>query len=369
MAEDLMDKVMSFFSGDDEGDDKQNMLKQIGKDLNQNKHAKYFRIKSEEIDPSFMSFLFSVYKVIYPIKQFMKDDKKLAQLRQLTVESCIDTNIQETIKRLDITELEQKAKTMRGEDLISSIQADVDLLVKQFDQRHISTVNHRYEMAAALNQLVKYNFPGLFKKFDPHFTDGSFLVEPKFPAIKTILIIDQLGDFLTATQPLKPEDDWSSLLKLLAVCEGQELVDTEQFNTMIKNIRDLHVTGIVEMMVRYTLKNPVWQWKHLALHETIGDIWLESKKNEALGYINKVNSAKKNSQINALTKEIFESADLTRIENYNVPLNAMYRKRGLDYFVYAEGLNYLKAFLDDYIEKDIKELCDILIIRGKWTNN
>ncbi|MDR0322017.1 MAG: DUF5312 family protein [Treponema sp.] len=369
MAEDLMDKVFSLFSGDGTTDDKQNMLKQIGKEMSQNKYAKYFRVKSEETDPAFLSLLFSIYKVIYPIKQFMKDDKKLAQLRQLTVESCIDPNIQEIVKRLDISTLEQKAKTMQGEALISSIQADVELLVKQFDQRHIAAVNHRYEMAAALNQLVKYNFPGLFKKFDSHFTDGSFLVEPKFPAVKTILIIDQLGDFLTATQLLKPEEDWGGLLKLLEVCEGQELVNLEQFTAMIKTIRDLHATGFIEQMVRYTLRNPVWQWKHLALHETIGDTWLEAKKKEALGYISKVNSAKKSGQISAITKQIFESSDLTRLENYNVPLNDMYRKRGLDYFAYAEGLNYLKAFMDDYIEKDIKELCDILIIRGQWTNN
>jgi uncharacterized protein with HEPN domain len=37
--------------------------------------------------------------------------------------------------------------------------------------------------------------------------------------------------------------------------------------------------------------------------------------------------------------------------------------------LYAEGINYLKAFLDDYIGKEIKEVCDILLIRGQWTNN
>ena len=41
----------------------------------------------------------------------------------------------------------------------------------------------------------------------------------------------------------------------------------------------------------------------------------------------------------------------------------------MDYFVYAEGLNYLKAFMEDYVEKELKELCDLLLIRGQWTNN
>jgi len=369
MAEDLMDKVFSFFSGDDMTDEKQNMLRQIAKELGQNKYARFFRVRTEEADPAFSSFLFSVYKIIYPIKMFMKDEKKMAQLRHLTVESCIDSNIQETIKRLDTAVLDEKARKMPGEKLIAEIQADVNLLVSQFDYDHIMTVNHRYELASALNQFVKYNFPGFFKKFDSHFEDGSFIIEPKYPAIKTILIIDQIGEFLTVTQHLKPEEDWDSLLDLFKTCEGQELVNREQFNNMIKMLREVHASKILELMVQYTLRNPVWQWKNSLLRETIGDTWLEAKKAEAYEYISKINNAKKNSQISALTKQIFEATDLVRLDNYTVQLGEIYRRKKLESYLYAEGVNYLKAFLDDYLEKEIKELCDILLIRGQWTNN
>jgi len=369
MAEDLMDKVFSFFSGDGVTDEKQNMLKAIAKELSQSKYVKFFRVRTEEVDPSFSSFLFSVYKTIYPIKKFMKDEKKVAILRHLTVETCIEPAIQEIIKRLDSAALDVKAKTMAGEQLITAIQADINLLTTQFDQNHISAVNHRYELASVLSQFVRYDFAGFFKKFDPHFADGAFLIEPKFPAIKTILIIDQIGEFLTASQHLKPEEDWTSLLNILKMIEGAELVNAEQFNTMIKLLREVHTSKILELMVQYTLRNPVWQYKHMTFHETIGDVWLDSKKAEALAYIAKINNAKKNNQIGALVKEIFESADLVRLENYNVQLSEPYRRRNVEHFLYAEGLNYLKAFMDDYAEKEIKELCDLLIIRGQWTNN
>ncbi|MCL2764436.1 MAG: DUF5312 family protein [Treponema sp.] len=369
MAEDLMDKVFSFFSGDGISDEKQNMLKAIAKELGQSKYAKFFRVRTEEADPSFSSFLFYVYKTIYPIKIFMRDEKKMAILRHLSVETCIDVNIQETVKRLDYAALDEKVKTMKGEDLIKAIQTDISLLTSQFDNDHIATVNHRYALTAALHHFVKYNFAGFFKKFDPHFADGAFIVEPKFPAIKTILIIDQIGDFLTATQPLKPEDDWGSLLNILKMIEGQELVNAEQFNTMIKTIREIHASKILELIVQYTLRNPVWQFKHTVFREVVGEAWLEAKQTEATAYIAKINNAKKNNQISALTKEIFESADLTRLENYNVQLSEGYRRKNVEYFIYAEGLNYLKAFMEDYVEKEIKELCDILIIRGQWTNN
>jgi len=369
MAEDLMDKVFSLFSGDGMTDDKQNMLKAIGKELNQSKYAKFFRIRSEETDPSFSAFLFSVYKVIYPIKQFMKDENKMNRLRSLIVDSCINDDIKQTVNRLDEATLNEKAKTLSGEQLIDVIQKDMELLNNQFDSGLIQTVNHRYELTSVLNHFVMYNFPGFFKKFDPHFADGSFLIEPKFPAIKTILIIDQLGEFLTVTQTLRPEEDWTGLLNLIKSIEGYDLVNHEQFSTMVKTLREVYTSKIMELMVQFTLRNPVWQYKHLTFRETIGELWLETKQAEASGYIAKINRAKRNTQISAILKEIFETSDLVRLENYTVKISETYARKNVDYFYYAEGLNYLKAFLDDHLEKEIKELCDILIIRGQWTNN
>ena len=369
MAEDLMDKVFSFFSGENLTDDKQNMLKGIAKELGNSKFSKFFRVRTEEADPSFSSFLFSMYKAIYPIKEFYKDTKKLTQLKSLVVESCLDDKIRQTIKKLETGSLDQKAQTMSGEDLIVEIQKDVETLKTQFDFGRISTANHRYELAGVLGRFVKYDFAGFFKKFDPHFADGSFIIEPKFPSIKTILIVDQISEFLTVTQQLKPEEDWASLLQLLKVCEGHDVVDINQFNNMIKNLREIHTSKILELMIQYTLRNPVWQYKHANIRETIGEDWLEAKKAEAYGYIAKINNAKKNNQIKALTTQIFESADLVRLENYTIQLSENYRRKHLDHYLYAEGLNYLKAFLDDFTEKELKELCDILIIRGQWTNN
>jgi hypothetical protein len=369
MAEDLMDKVFSFFSGEGLTDEKQNMLKQTAKELNQSKYSKYFRVRSEEIESTFTSFMFSVYKIIFPIRQFMRDEKKVARLKQITIESCIDGDILEIISRLDHDTLDSRAKTTKGEELKAGIQADIERLAVLFDEGRIAVANRRYELASALGQFVRYNFPAFFKKFDTHFVDGSFTVEPRFPPLKAVLIVNEIGEFLTVTQPLKPEDDWNGLLNILRVCEGQELVNREQFLMMITTLREIHTSKILELIVQYTLRNPVWQWRHLSFHENIGNEWLELKKAEASSYIKKIDNAKKNSQINALTKEIFEATDLVRLENYTVQLGEPFRIRNLEYFLYAEGLNYLKAFLEDYVEKEINELCDILLIRGQWTNN
>jgi hypothetical protein len=369
MAEDLMDKVFSFFSSDGMSDEKQNMLKLIGKELSQNKFSKYFRVRSEEIDPSLTSFLFSVYKSIYPIRLFMQDEKKANQLKQMTIESCMDNAILGTLKKLDPVSIESRLKTTAPDALINEIQTDTDKLVSLFNPSRIAAANRCYEMAADLKQLVSYNYPAFFKKFDTHFADGSFLIEPKFPPLKTILIVDEIGELLSVSESFKPEDNWAGFLNLIKACAGQELVVPGQFIATVKALRELHTSRILELMVQYTLRNPIWRWKQKVSRETVGEDWLEEKKAQSQGYIDQISTAMKNTQIAALTKEIFEATDLVRLENYTSQLGELYHRRGLVPFIYAEGLNYLKAYLDDYADREVKELCDILVIRGQWTDN
>jgi hypothetical protein len=370
MAEDLMDKVFSFFSGDASAtDDKTNMLKQVFKDLNQNKHAKFFRIKSEEADPSLASFFFTVYKITCPIRIFMQDTAKAAKLKQMIIESSMDSAILETVKRIDPAAIESRVKTTPPKELTAQIQADLGKLSAQFDSSRIDTADRCYNLAASLSQLVNFDFPGLLKKFDSGFTPGNFSVEPRFPAIKAGFILKELGEFLSVTKALNPGEDWNKLLNLLNACAGKELAPPEQFAILINNLRDIHNTKILELIVQYTLRNPVWQWKPRIPDEHIGKAWLGAKNAEAQKCIDAINNAQKNSQIAALIKQIFDTADLVRLENYTPAKSEIYRQKDLENFAYAEGLNYLKAFLDDYLEKEIRELCDILLIRGQWTNN
>ena len=365
MAEDLVDKVLNFFTGDS-SDDKMNMLKQVQKELVQNKYSKYFKMKSEEADPSLILYIFSVYKMIQPLRIFLNDEKKTLRLKQIIIEAFLDPTILETVKKLAPEAIANRSKTTAPMDLAAQIQSDIETLVRQFDAGRIATVNRCYSMIEALHRFVNFNYIGLFKKSDPHYIDG---VEQKFLPVKVSAINRELTDFLAVTYPLKLEYDWNNVLNIINGCAGKDLISRSQFDLLIKGFLELHTFKIIELMIQYTLRNPVWVWSPHEPVSSIAEEWLDDKKAEAQGYIDEINNAHKNSQIAALLKQIFESGDLTRLDNYNVKQGEIYIKKELDGFYYAEGLNYLKAFLDYYLVGEIKELCDILLIRGQWTNN
>jgi gas vesicle protein len=114
--------------------------------------------------------------------------------------------------------------------------------------------------------------------------------------------------------------------------------------------------------------NPIWSCTPKVPDEHIAEAWLESKIDKAQECIDKIYTTEKNKHITVLLKEIFYGGDLTRLEYYTVARSETFKKKNLYGFAYAEGLNYLMVFLNEYVEKDIQELCDILLVRGQWTN-
>jgi hypothetical protein len=371
MAEDLVGKVINFFSGDsnDNLSDKEIVLKQRLKQLGENKYSKFFRAKSEEADASLGQFFYSLYKLILPVRIFMKDMTKTARLRQIVLEAFMDQAIIDLVKQLNPGVIEQRSKNTPPEELTFQISKDIEELSAKFDADRIGGVNRCYNLIMTIFQLAHFDYPGLLRKFDPNFTEGPFSVDPKFSPVKASQIVKDLSEFLAVSQVITPENDWKTLLKLLRICAGEEMVPDGQFAQMLMGLRDVINSKILELIVQLGIRNPVWACKPKIPDERIADSWLEVRIVKAQECIDRISNTEKNKQISVLLKEVFYGGDLTRLENYTPAKSDFFRNKELSYYTYSEGLNYLAVFLSEYIEKDIRELFDILLIRGQWTNN
>jgi hypothetical protein len=371
MAEDLVEKMISFFSGDSNENlsDKEMVLKQRLKELAENKYTRFFRAKTDEADPSLGQFFHTLYKMILPIRTFMKDIAKVTKLRQLVLEAFIDSGIVETVKRINPAEIQERSKTTPPAELAAQIHADLVKLTAGFDDSRITRINRCYNLVMVFFQLANFDYPGLLKKFDSNFTEGPFSGDPKFYPVKTLSIAKDLGEFIAVAQNVSPDNDWKNLLKLLKSCAGKDLISEDQFAQLLIGLRDVMNSKILLLMVQYGSKNPVWVCKPKIPDEHIAEGWLGARTSKAQECISKINNSEKTKQINVLIKVVFDHDEFEQLEYYTVTKGETYRKRELSHFIYAEGLNYLSIFLADYLEKDLHELCDILLIRGQWTNN
>jgi hypothetical protein len=371
MAEDLVEKVISFFSGDSSEamSDKELVLRQRHKELTENKYTKFFKPKTDEADQSLGIFFYSLYKMILPVRVFMKDVAKTTRLRQIVLEAFMDASITETIKQLNPVGIEERSKKTPPTEMAAEINADIVKLTTGFDANRMHRVNRCYNLVVIFFQLANFDYPALLKKFDPNFAEGPFHGEPKFAPVKILHLTKDLSEFLAISQPINPDNDWGTLLKLLKICAGEELISENQFAQMVIGLRDVVNSKVLELIVQYGSKNPIWTCKAKTPDEHVAEAWLELRVAKAQECIDKINETEKNKQISLLLKEIFDSDELVQLENYTVAKGEAFRKRGLTRFTYAEGINYLSDFLSDNLDKGIHELCDILLIRGQWTNN
>lgn len=58
-----------------------------------------------------------------------------------------------------------------------------------------------------------------------------------------------------------------------------------------------------------------------------------------------------------------------KLSNYSEQSNPEYAEKMLGGFLHVKALNYLRAFLVEYLPKKVREVVDLLIVKGKWANS
>ncbi|MCL2557782.1 MAG: DUF5312 domain-containing protein [Treponema sp.] len=370
MAEDIVGKVFSKFSGDKAAQmsDREIVLRQRHKELGENKYARFFRQKTDEADVSLAQFFHSLYGMILPLRSFMKDPEKMARLRQIVMEAFIDPAIVDTIRRLSPQAIEARAASATSSELVDEIRADMGKLTSGFNAVRVSGINRCHNMIMLIYQLVAFDYPGLLRKFDQNFTEGPFSDTPKFAPVKIELVAREIGDFLEVTQSLMPESDWRTLLNLLRLCTKEELISETQFAQVLTGLRDIVSSKILLLLAQYGGKNPVWAEKPRVPDEHVAEAWVEARVRAAQACIDAIKTKERQKKIDALANVIFEGEDPEPLENYTEDMGGRLRKNGFGGFPYAEGLRYLACFLREHFERDFHDLCDLVLIRGQWTN-
>lgn len=168
---------------------------------------------------------------------------------------------------------------------------------------------------------------------------------------------------------LEINQDWKSVFTILKVYKGVEVIALDQWNRLLIQLNDIKRSNVLELMVRHIDKNPTFQPKVQRFDDRIVEAYLQKLKAQTEIAIQKILQEKRNTKIDELAKAVFGTSAVSRLKNYTEKANLVYAKKILGGYIHVQGLNYLKAFLLDYFKKDIREICDLLLIRGQWSTN
>jgi hypothetical protein len=357
------------FGGNDPAAAKKKLLNRLAKDLNQNKYIKFFRVKTGDLEPPFAKFLYDIYKVVSPTQVFLQNAAKSDQLKQITVDVFLDKELRALKEKLSPSTIMEKAGTAPVKELSAAIKRDLSAFVAAFDNAKVASIDNCYNTILAFSSFVSFDFFLILKKFDPNLAERNFSYQPKFQPVKAAELIDVIKDFMEFSSSVELERDWKTALAVLkAYKEGMDVVNPDHWNKALRFIKDVGRTRIFEQIIQYITADPLWVFIPKLPDERMVDKVLEAKKTEVEKAINKIENDKKSAQIDQIAKTIFGTAEVDRLHHYTTKGSEPYLKKDFEGFTKTLGINYLKAYLLDFFKKGIREICDLFIVRGQWSN-
>ncbi|MDR3170244.1 MAG: DUF5312 family protein [Treponema sp.] len=366
----FFDQIVSLFSKNKEDPEleKKRLLKHLRRDLSQSKFNKFYKLRSEELEPAAAKFFYDMYKIVSSAQLFMQNSTQSTLLKETTIEAFMEKELLEAKERLSPQVIEERAKTVAPQELSRQVKKELATFVAAFDAGHIDAIDQAYNLILIFIHFVSFNFYALLKKFDPKLTEHNFNYQPQFTHIKAASVIENLKDFLEIAYPVETDQDWQTVRKVLRAYKGDvEVLNFDQWRKLLNHLQEVQKTSILVLIVRHVGKDPIWQSKPNIPSEHIAETYLETMRFEVEESIDKIVNAQRNAKIAAIAKTIFGVVNITRLTYYTERENEIYIKKNLGGFTYIAPMNYLKAFMLDYYKKDIRELCELFLIRGQWT--
>lgn len=365
----IVEKILSIFASIGDPDaEKKKILRAIGKDLSRSRF-KFIRTKGNEALPGLARFFYELYKVTAPAQVFLQSASSSASLRSFVIESYLSDDQKKFSEKLTESWILEQAKTLDVKTLSERCQSDLATFLAFFDAERTRDIDSAFNTLVAFSNFVNFDFYFLLKKFDSGLPERNFSYKPKFEAINAEYVADDLADFLEVFLPLDLEADWAKVFDALKQYRNADIIQVDTWNRILGPSAEVRRSQVLEQFVRYMKKDPYWTAQPRYPGERIVEPFLQKMRTQIETMIHKIGAEKRNAKIDEVSSLIFGTTVVVRMKNYAEKANVVFAKKMLGGYTQVQSLNYLKAYLIDHFKKEIREIVDILLIRGKWSTN
>jgi hypothetical protein len=364
----FLDAIFSLFSKDNDPEkEKKRLLKELVKVLNKNRY-KFYLPKTEQAQPKLARFFFSVYKLISPAAIMLENTDSSAVFKIVLIESVL-TEAQGTL-RGELEEENIRKILKAGPDYkaaAENIRGRLNQFVSVYDAEKVQSIESIYEAFQIFFAFVTMDYYFFLRKFDSRFPEGNLSYNPNFEAINGEYISDDLKDYLEVIPAVIQPINWEPLFDILAKFKSAEVVSRQAWRKMIAAVKDVYSSQILQQIVCHVDKNPFYKPELMAMAGKIVEEYLSKLKTQVEMTIQMVLKEEQAGKMEKLVAEIFGSESVVRLNNYSEKANAAFAKRNMVGFAHIAPLNYVKAFILDFVKKDVRETLNLLIVKGEWS--
>ncbi len=366
-AQGLLQRLLSFLgAGEDPVRARRRLLRDIAKQLKTTRY-KFYSTKTGEALPALAHFFHEIYLVLGPAQIIIDRAESSTLLKTIIIESSLDDQQLALRRYLGEEAVGKRAETIGAKELAADVREKLLAFAAIFDAERVSRIETVYRSLLVFLELLRFDYHFFLKKFDLRLPENDPKYLPHFEPTNCEYLLEELKDFLTVMYLIDGSEDWDALFAVLKEYRQVEIVARAGWQKLMKLIAEVRKSRVLELVVRYADHDPYYKVTKVDLSGAIVDSYLEKIKSTAEAAVQKTSRKNREQKIEVLTKSVFGVSPGERTKHYTEKGNALFASRMIGGYLYVSQLNLLKAFLLDCFKKDIRELADLLLIRGKWS--
>lgn len=366
-SENFFTQILSkLFKSTDPEAEKKRQLKAIAKEISHSKY-KFIKVSSGEVYPALAKWFHEIYKAIGPAQSMIQSVKNPNAFKNIAIDAAMTDKQRNIADLLTEESILEKSKNTDVQKLKEEIKSNMSALLSDFTTEKIQMVDRLYTKVMYFNAFCTYDFYFLLKKFDSTLQERDFNYIPKFESIRGEYILDDLKDFIAVTYSFPFDEDWKSVIDLLKVMRGVDPIAYGVWQKLMIRLNEIIKSDIFVKIIQVVSKDPNYVPTVYQKQEHVFEAFLDKLKTQTELTLLKVEQQKKTNKIDQLLTNIFGTTVVLRLKNYTEAASTQYERKMLPGFAFHQPLNYLKAFLIDYLKKNIREYTDLILVRGKWS--
>jgi len=343
-------------------------LKELKSSLKKAK-GRFFLPAGEQVDVGLPKAFHEMYAVVGPSRTLMVNAASSHALKTIFIEQVLGPAQRALQEQFTEESIRTLAKTLPLDALASQIREALTEFSAVFELETQRKIDERYNLFLKFMDFVEFNFYFMLKKFDSMLPENDFTYLPRWEPIDGEYVVDDLKDFLTASGGITPDSDWDSLFDVLQAYKGIDVLSRANWKKMVNNLTVLRRSGVLLQLVQFLSGNPAYQAKVFVANERVVDPFLTNLRNTVEMTLTRIANERKTDKVNSLVQQVFGTTGISRTKYYTEKANLAFQKKRVPGFSLVEPVNYLKAFLLDYYKRDIREVANLLLVKGQWVTN
>ncbi len=354
----------SLFGGNDPEALKRKQLKAIAKDLSKTKFH-FYKSGTNMAEPAMAKFFYDVYRTVSPAQAMFQNAGEV-QLKRVMMNAVLNDKQRALIDALSEEGVAELGRTNDIKTVQKQVNQELHDLYAEFPTQRVRQLDDLYTRLLVFSNFCKFDFYFILKKFDSHIRERDFSMLPKFQSIGAPYIVEDLKNFLDLAWLLPLDSSWDELFAVLKKIRGSDPVTPASWKKVLAQLRNLRERRVFEMIIQLASEDPAYkQIVKYEEHHVVEEYLLGVRKQVEAG-LDKIKEEQTAGKIDKMLTQIFGTNDIPELKFYNDTNSGVFERKNFCGYIYSDPLRYLKNFLLDFTKKDMREVSDILLVRGEW---